>query len=134
MAVLLLFSGFQDSSSHKLSSQVFCKTMLESMLSLLMNLILRLKFMMKLPHRKFLRSLKMVVSFMVCILKVQDGIILLTCWTIQSLSNYILRYRCAGSCPRKIERSQNLASINALFTKSYQEQVLFQQQVTLQTS
>ena len=72
-------SGFLDSSSPKLSSQVQDRTLQESMLLLLMSYLMTLKSMMRLSQKMLLKNLLMEFIALVFILKELGGIRLLIC-------------------------------------------------------
>jgi len=119
---LQLLSGFQDSSSHKLSSLLLFRTMPESTSLPLINLTLSLRFMTKLLTTRLLSPQKMESLPTVCILKVLDGTTLLTSWMTLSQSSSTQSFQCFGSFPKRTENNQILVSTCAQSTRSWAEQ------------
>jgi len=122
--------GFQDFSSHRLSSLVLSKTMQESMWLPLINCLLSTKFMMKLSQLTLLNLQKTVCSSMDSILKELDGIKQSTWLTILNQRYCMLKCHWSGMYQRRIERSPSQEYTNYLFTRFSQELVLCLPQVT----
>jgi len=80
------------------------------------------------------KSLKVDVIFTVCLLKALVGILLHTRSITRSPKNYTLSFLLSGLSLLLIENNLKKESTTALFIKSFPEQVLSVQLVTLPTS
>lgn len=132
--VLQLPSGFLVSSSRKLSSLDRCRTTRESILLPLISFPLSTKFMTRFNLVKSLKSQRMVASVSECTWKVQDGTQQVITLMTLSQSSFILNSHSCGSCQRRTEKRQTLASTNVLYTRSYHVQEPSRPQVILLTS
>ena len=131
---LLLFIGFQVSSSLRPSWQVRCKTTLERELSLLTESVSVTMWKITWQKRRSRKSLRSDASFTVATWKDVSGITTRTCLTkvIQKSSSW----RCQWStwCQLKTVSSSRQASTELRCTKCCPEQELCQRLVTQQTS
>jgi len=127
-------TGFLDSSSLRLSSQVLDRTSQESISSLLMSLTWTSRSTMRSIHKRLPRSQRMVFSASVCTSKVPDGT-RLSIWLMSlSQSSCTLSCHWFGMFQRETERSQHLVSMTAQCTRYSPELVLFQPLVIQPTS
>jgi len=123
-------SGSQDSSSLRPSSRDVFRTMPVSTRSLSISSVTTLRSVMMLRHPPSPSLLRTVASSMECTWKVLDGTVRLTSWTILTPSSSTQNSLCSGCCPRRIARSQRLASTIAPFTRYCHVQEPCQQLVT----
>jgi len=134
MVALLLLIGSLDSSSHRLSSLVLCRTMLERISLLLMSLISISRCTMSCKFPRSLRNQRMDVSATASTWRVPDGTPPLISLMILSPSSCILSCHSSGSCLRETESNPKLAFMCAPSIRYFLEPVPCQLLVTLPIS
>lgn len=126
-------SGFQDSSSHRLSSQQLCRTLPVNISLRSMSWTSISRLLMSINLTKSLRNQMMVFTVMVCLWKVLAGTALLTSWMTRTPSSSTLKCQSFGLYLRETESSQLLAFTTAHATRFWADRELFQLLVTQPT-